>query len=327
MNKKMLYFEVWIDNHPDRNFCIRGVRPPTVEEANAFCKEDIKRIGAPIFHVEEISKEEAMKHFSFEDEDKWPIFGLGKRWSVRKDVRRAKYYEVVCENGRGRKSVLCIRAIRPPSLQEADDFCRGCFPRGMKVKRIIGISSETAHHFHVCDGKPEPNVFGLDKTAKTEDQKPNNDSRPSWDEYFLRLAKDVSTRSNCCRRKVGAVIVKDNHIVATGYNGTPAKTTNCFDGGCPRCNGEHKTGEKLDECLCVHAEQNAICQAAKHGNCIDGGKIYVTCSPCLTCLKLIINSGIKEVIFGEWYREFNDQEKKLVKESGIKVKKTGGTNG
>ncbi|MBQ3342434.1 MAG: dCMP deaminase family protein [Kiritimatiellae bacterium] len=146
------------------------------------------------------------------------------------------------------------------------------------------------------------------------------DTRPSWDEYFLRLAKDVSTRSNCSRRKVGAVIVKDNHIVATGYNGTPAKTTNCFDGGCPRCNGEHKTGEKLDECLCVHAEQNAICQAAKHGNCIDGGKIYVTCSPCLTCLKLIINSGIKEVIFGEWYRQFNDQEKKLVEESGIKVK-------
>ena len=146
------------------------------------------------------------------------------------------------------------------------------------------------------------------------------DTRPSWDEYFLRLAKDVSTRSNCCRRKVGAVIVKDNHIVATGYNGTPAKTTNCFDGGCPRCNGEHNTGEKLDECLCVHAEQNAICQASKHGNCIDGGKIYVTCSPCLTCLKLIINSGIKEVIFGEWYRQFNDQEKKLVEESGIKVK-------
>lgn len=146
------------------------------------------------------------------------------------------------------------------------------------------------------------------------------DTRPSWDEYFLRLAKDVSLRSNCSRRKVGAVIVKDNHIVATGYNGTPAKTTNCFDGGCPRCNSEHKTGEKLDECLCVHAEQNAICQAAKHGNCIDGGKIYVTCSPCLTCLKLIINSGIQEVIFGEWYRQFNDQEKKLVEESGIKVK-------
>lgn len=145
------------------------------------------------------------------------------------------------------------------------------------------------------------------------------DTRPPWDEYFLRLAKDVSTRSNCSRRKVGAVIVKDNHIVATGYNGTPAKTTNCFDGGCPRCNGEHKTGEKLDECLCVHAEQNAICQAAKHGNAIDGGCIYVTCSPCLTCLKLIINSGIRKVVFGEWYREFNDQEKRLIEESGIVV--------
>ena len=145
------------------------------------------------------------------------------------------------------------------------------------------------------------------------------DTRPSWYDYFLQLAKDVSMRSNCSRRKVGAVIVKDNHIVATGYNGTPAKTTNCFDGGCPRCNSDHKTGEKLDECLCVHAEQNAICQAAKHGNSIDGGCIYVTCSPCLTCLKLIINSGIRKVVFSEWYREFDDQEKRLIKESGIVV--------
>ena len=145
------------------------------------------------------------------------------------------------------------------------------------------------------------------------------DTRPSWEEYFLNLAKLVSTRSNCSRRKVGAVIVKDNHIVATGYNGTPSGTTNCFDGGCPRCNGEHKTGEKLDECLCVHAEQNAICQSAKYGNAIDGGVIYITCSPCLTCLKLIINAGIRRVVFGEWYREFNEQEKNLIKEAGIEV--------
>ena len=145
------------------------------------------------------------------------------------------------------------------------------------------------------------------------------DTRPPWDEYFLRLAKDVASRSNCSRRRVGAVIVKDNHIVATGYNGTPAGTTNCFEGGCPRCGGDHKTGEKLDECLCVHAEQNAICQAAKHGNAIDGGCIYITCSPCLTCLKLIINSGIRKVVFGEWYREFNEQEKKLIEEAGIVV--------
>ena len=145
------------------------------------------------------------------------------------------------------------------------------------------------------------------------------DPRPSWEDYFLRIARDVATRSNCSRRKVGAVIVKDNHIIATGYNGTPAGTTNCFNGGCPRCSHTHTTGEKLDECLCVHAEQNAICQAAKYGNAIDGGYIYVTCSPCLTCLKLIINAGIQRVVFGEWYREFNEQEQKLINEAQIIV--------
>ena len=145
------------------------------------------------------------------------------------------------------------------------------------------------------------------------------DPRPSWEDYFLRIARDVATRSNCSRRKVGAVIVKDNHIIATGYNGTPAGTTNCFNGGCPRCSHTHTTGEKLDECLCVHAEQNAICQAAKYGNAIDGGYIYVTCSPCLTCLKLIINAGIQRVVFGEWYREFNEQELKLINEAHLIV--------
>ena len=143
--------------------------------------------------------------------------------------------------------------------------------------------------------------------------------RPSWDDYFMKIAHDVAERSNCCRRKVGGVIVKDNHIIATGYNGTPTGTTNCFDGGCPRCSGNHKTGEKLDECLCVHAEQNAICQAAKYGNAIGGGHIYITCSPCLTCLKLIINAGISRIVFGEWYREFNEQELLLIKEAGLVI--------
>ena len=152
-----------------------------------------------------------------------------------------------------------------------------------------------------------------------EEAAKKKDPRPSWHNYFLKIAHDVAERSNCCRRKVGAVIVKDNHIIATGYNGTPARTTNCFDGGCPRCNHTHATGEKLDECLCVHAEQNAICQAAKHGNSVDRAHIYITCSPCLTCLKLIINSGITCVEFSEWYKPFNEQELNLIKEAGLVV--------
>ena len=91
------------------------------------------------------------------------------------------------------------------------------------------------------------------------------DPRPSWDEYFMEIANVVAKRSNCSRRHVAAVIVKDRHILSSGYNGTPHGTKNCFEGGCPRCSGKVASGTHLDECLCVHAEQNAICQAAKHG--------------------------------------------------------------
>ena len=81
------------------------------------------------------------------------------------------------------------------------------------------------------------------------------DARPNWDEYFMKIAEATAARSNCCRRHVGAVIVKDNRIISTGYNGTPRGIKNCFDGGCPRCNSNATTGEKLDQCICSHAEE------------------------------------------------------------------------
>ena len=104
------------------------------------------------------------------------------------------------------------------------------------------------------------------------------DPRPSWDEYFMEIATVVSKRSNCMRRSVGAVVMKDNHILSTGYNGTPRGVKNCFAGGCPRCAATTKSGAHLEECLCTHAEQNAICQAAYYGNSIAGGTIYITIS-------------------------------------------------
>lgn len=146
------------------------------------------------------------------------------------------------------------------------------------------------------------------------------DPRPTWDVYFLKLAADVATRANCSRRKVGAIIVKDNHIIATGYNGTPSKVKNCFDGGCPRCSGEQASGKGLDECICVHAEQNAICQAAKHGNSVDGGTIYITIQPCLTCAKLIINSGIKEVVYEGSYPSDMTLIKDIFKQAKVKIR-------
>ena len=144
--------------------------------------------------------------------------------------------------------------------------------------------------------------------------------RPTWDRYFMDIAHVVATRSNCSRRQVAAVIVKDQRIISTGYNGTPRGVKNCFDGGCPRCSGKVKSGTHLDECLCTHAEQNAICQAAYYGVAIAGSTIYITISPCLTCAKLIINAGIKEVVYGGDYA-FLDTVKKMFKAAGVKHRK------
>jgi dCMP deaminase len=146
------------------------------------------------------------------------------------------------------------------------------------------------------------------------------DPRPTWDEYFMEIAHVVSKRSNCSRRKVGAVIMARNHILSAGYNGTPRGVKNCFEGGCPRCAGKTPSGKGLDECLCTHAEQNAICQAALHGVAIDGSTIYITLSPCLTCAKLIINSGIKEVVYDGDYTAFLDTVKKMFKAAGVKYR-------
>ena len=150
------------------------------------------------------------------------------------------------------------------------------------------------------------------------------DPRPTWDEYFMEIASVVAKRSNCLRRSVGAVIMKDNHILSAGYNGTPKGVKNCFEGGCPRCAGKVASGTHLEECLCTHAEQNAICQAACYGNSIAGGTIYITISPCLTCAKLIINSGLKEVVYGGDYA-FLDTGKKMFKAAGVKHRKFTGS--
>ena len=142
------------------------------------------------------------------------------------------------------------------------------------------------------------------------------DARPGWDTYFMGIAKMAALRSNCCRRQVAAVVVHDHRIISTGYNGTPRGVKNCFEGGCARCAGNAPSGAALDECLCVHAEQNAICQAAYHGIRTAGATMYVTLSPCLTCCKLIINAGIREVVFAGEYA-FADQARALLDEAGV----------
>src|SRR5215831_16949810 len=126
-------------------------------------------------------------------------------------------------------------------------------------------------------------------------------TRPDWDEYFMNIAKVVASRSNCMKRKVAAIIVRDKRVISTGYNGTPRGTRNCNEGGCPRCNSLAPSGTNLEECLCSHGEENAIVQASYHGVALKDSVIYTTFAPCLQCAKMIINSGISEVIYNMDY--------------------------
>lgn len=144
--------------------------------------------------------------------------------------------------------------------------------------------------------------------------------RPDWDHYFMDIAKVVASRSNCIKRKVAAIIVRDKRVVSTGYNGTPRSTRNCNEGGCPRCNSLATSGTNLDECLCSHGEENAIVQASYHGVSLKDAIIYTTFAPCLMCAKMIINSGIREVIYNVEY-PLNDSAFRLFDEAGVLVRK------
>lgn len=143
--------------------------------------------------------------------------------------------------------------------------------------------------------------------------------RPSWDEYFMNIADMVKTRSTCMRRQVGAVIVRDKRILTTGYNGTPAGLKHCAEAGCLRDELQIPSGERHELCRGIHAEQNAIIQAAVFGVSIQNSTIYINLSPCILCTKMIINSGITRIVTREAY---NDAlASKMLEESGIEYVK------
>jgi len=144
--------------------------------------------------------------------------------------------------------------------------------------------------------------------------------RPDWDTYFMAIAQVVATRGNCLRRQVAAVIVLDRRIISTGYNGTPRGVKNCYEGGCPRCASAAASGANLGDCICSHAEENAITQAAYHGIALKGATLYCTLSPCLLCARMIVNAGLREVVYAGEY-EFNRQTRALLKQAGVKCRK------
>ncbi len=146
-------------------------------------------------------------------------------------------------------------------------------------------------------------------------------ARPSWDEYFFQIAGQVAMRSTCMRRQVGAVLVKDKRILSTGYNGAPRGISHCTEAGCLREQLGVPSGERHELCRALHAEQNAIVQAAMHGVKIEGASLYCTHQPCSLCAKMIINAGIVEVYFNEGYPD--ELAASFFAEAGVKLHRVG----
>lgn len=149
--------------------------------------------------------------------------------------------------------------------------------------------------------------------------KPGPESRPGWDEYFMDMARLASRRSTCLRRAVGAVLVKDRRMLATGYNGAPSGLAHCLETGCLREELKVPSGERAEICRGLHAEQNAILQAAFHGVSIAGATLYCTNQPCAICVKMLINAGIKEIVFKDGYPD--PLAEKLLLEAQIRVRR------
>lgn len=152
----------------------------------------------------------------------------------------------------------------------------------------------------------------------TDTRLPKTDNRPSWDQYFMQMAELTAQRSTCLRRQVGAVIVKDKHIIATGYNGAPKGLSHCGEmGGCLRQKMNIPSGQRHELCRALHAEQNAIIQAATLGQSIEDASIYITHQPCVICAKMIINAGIKRIVVKEGYPD--ELAVEILDEAGLKI--------
>jgi dCMP deaminase len=143
--------------------------------------------------------------------------------------------------------------------------------------------------------------------------------RPSWDEYFMEMASLVANRSTCLRRSVGAVLVRDKRILATGYNGAPSGLPHCLDIGCLRQQLNIPSGERHELCRALHAEQNALIQASLHGISVKDSILYSTTQPCVICAKMLINAGIREIVITEGYPDKMAMD--FLKQAKIKIRK------
>ncbi|EST05010.1 CMP/dCMP deaminase, zinc-binding [Kalmanozyma brasiliensis GHG001] len=189
------------------------------------------------------------------------------------------------------------------------------------------VSGLTAlrRYTHLSINNTHPNLDLLYEGLRTLDLPSNERLRPGWDTYFLKLCNLASLRSNCMKRRVGAVLVATNRILATGYNGTPSGLRNCNQGGCARCNNTlastsqgNGCGQNLEECLCLHAEENALLEAGRGKIASEGATMYCNTCPCLRCAVKIVQMGIRRVVYQLEYG-MDQRTKGIFKEAGVEI--------
>lgn len=161
----------------------------------------------------------------------------------------------------------------------------------------------------------------MDGVSYIPPERPHRE-RPSWDDYFMSIALKVAERSTCLRRQIGAVVVRDKRILSTGYNGAPSGIEHSLTRGCLRDQLGIPSGERHELCRGIHAEQNAVIQAAKYGIPIDGSTIYCTHQPCILCAKILINAGVREIVYAGPYPDALSLE--LLQEAKILLRKVDG---
>ncbi|KAL7422171.1 Deoxycytidine monophosphate (dCMP) deaminase [Cryptotrichosporon argae] len=175
-------------------------------------------------------------------------------------------------------------------------------------RRVLALAQLT-----VCNNFPS--VAALEAHLDALDLLDGERLRPGWDMYFMTLASLASRRSNCMKRRVGALLIRSKRILSTGYNGTPRGVRNCNEGGCARCNGSARGGEALNECLCLHAEENALLEAGKD-RIGDDAVLYCNTCPCLRCSVKIVQCGVREVVYNQSY-SMDEASAAVLKEGGV----------
>jgi len=223
-----------------------------------------------------------------------------------------------------KRSYIKIITITAETCKRFSTFLsKYCRNKPITLEEFIEINDKFSFNLGVeeCMGKSIIKIINnfdlesLEREVATHVTITEKIFRPDWDHYFMKLAHVVKERSNCMKRSVGAIIVANNRIISTGYNGAPGKLSNCYEGGCERCNSNKPQGTCLDECNCIHAEENSVLECGVHR--AKGATIYTTLAPCRWCTKVIIQAGIVRVVYDQRYS--HEQSEDLLKKAGIQL--------